>query len=165
MKTYLITIVLSSLLAILVGMLAPDGDKGGVFKHMRLLTSLFLVCVLISPLQESIKYLQGLLNGSIELPWLDGSEDKSGYEQEMNEALENASTSYFTQMLTQMLEAQFSIATGDLRCQIQWETQNESLSPVHVTVILSGRAIWKDTREIEDFVSELLGCPCVSAIE
>lgn len=165
MKTYLITLVSASLFATLVGILSPSGDKGGISKHMKLLTSLFLVCVLISPLQDAIKGLHTILDGSAELPWLEESQDENLYEQEMNEALEGASTSYFTQMLTQMLETQFAIATGDVRCQVQWKTENETLTPVRVTVILSGRAIWKDPQKIENFVSELLGCECVSAIE
>lgn len=164
MKAYLVTLIAASLIAALVGILSPSGEKDGISKHMKLLTSLFLVCVLISPLQGMIEGLGSLLDGSTELPGLDAPEEDS-YTQQMNEALNNASTVYFTQMLTQMLETQFSISTGDVRCAVQWEKKNETLSPTRVSVILSGKAIWKDPQAIEDFVSDLLGCECISAIE
>ena len=45
MKTYLLSLLTASLIAAMVGILAPEGERGGLAKHLRLLTSLFLVCV------------------------------------------------------------------------------------------------------------------------
>ena len=164
MKTYLVTLITASMALALVGILSPRGAKDGIAKHMRLLTAFITVCILIAPLRDAIASLGGILSGDTELPWEEPQEDER-YEQQMNEALQNASTSYFTQMLTEMLQSRFEIADGEIRCAVTWEQDNEMLSPVRVTVILSGRAIWKDPAQIEAFVSELLGCECVSAIE
>ena len=131
---------------------------------MKLLSALLLVCVLAAPIKSGIEGLRGLLDGSHPLPDL-SDPPKDAYRDQMNEALDQASTSYFADMLTQMLETQFSIQTGDLRCQVDWVRREDRLSPSRVTVILSGKAIWKDPAEIERFVSELLDCECVSAIE
>ena len=164
MKTYLITLITASMAVALIGILSPRGEKDGIAKHMRLLTALFTICVLIAPLRDAVAAMGGILDGTAELPWEEPQENER-YEQQMNEALQNASTSYFTQMLTQMLQTRFLINDGEIRCTVKWKHENEMLSPVRVTVILSGRAIWKDPEEIEVFVSELLGCECVSAIE
>ena len=164
MKAYFLSLIAAAMIAALVGILTPGGEKGGIAKHVKLLTSLFLVCVLISPLKETLVGLRAWLDGGLELPNLENPEEDS-YKQQMDEALQGASTAYFTQMLTQMLEQRFSIATGEVRCGVQWQSENGSLSPVRVTVILSGKAIWRDPEAIERFVEELLGCKCVSAIE
>ena len=164
MKNYFLTLIAASLVAVLVGILSPDGERVGIAKHMKLLTSLFLVCVLINPLQSGIVGLQKLMNGELSLPELDGS-GQEDHLQQMEDVLNGASVNYFCDMLTETIEGQFSIEKGSVRCLVEWEQTGETLTPGRVTVILSGKAIWKDPREIEAFVSELLGCECVTAIE
>lgn len=78
--------------------------------------------------------------------------------------MESASRSYFAQSLTQMLEQRFSIPAGEIRCTVRWQ-QDEELRPDRVTLVLSGSAIWKNPAEMEEFVTGLLGCECVTAIE
>ena len=92
----------------------------------------------------------------------EGEED---YRTELESSMNSASASYFGEMLTQTLEAQFSIQTGDVRCAVKWENNGENLAPTRVTVYLSGKAIWQDPRAIEAFVGELLGCECITVIE
>ncbi len=164
MKDYLLTLIAAALVAALVGILSPDGERGGIAKHLKLLTSLFLICVLISPLHSVLTGLKDLANGNLSLPNFDvGTEDD--YRQQMDAALDGATESYVSDMLTQTLESQFSITTGDVSCRVEWAREGETLKPTRVTVILSGKAIWKDPKPIEDFVSELLGCECRTAIE
>lgn len=164
MQSYFLSLIAASMIASLVSILSPSGEKGGIAKHMKLLTALFLVCVLISPLKETLLGLRAWLDGEWELPGVELPEEDS-YKQQLDQALEGASTTYFTQMLTQLLEQQFSISTGEVRCNVQWQTENGSMTPTRVTVILSGKAIWQDPEAIEEFVRKLLGCECVSAIE
>ncbi len=164
MKDYLLTLIAASLVAVLVGILSPDGERGGIAKHMKLLTSLFLVCVLISPLQSGIEGLQRLMRGELSLPELNGSEQED-YPDMMEGALNDASVNYFCDMLTVTIEKQFGIEAGEVRCLVAWEQEGETLTPTRVTVVLSGKAIWKDPHAIEEFVTELLGCDCATAIE
>ena len=164
MTAYFIAVITAALVTALVGILSPNGEKGGIAKHMKLLVSLFLLCILISPLQDVIAELGKWTDGSVSLPDVDAPLEDH-YRQEMEEAIENASDTYFTQMLTQVLEAEFSIKTGEIRCRVDWKHQDGKQLPSRVTVILSGSAIWKDPQAIEDFVRDLLGCECVSAIE
>jgi hypothetical protein len=83
----------------------------------------------------------------------------------MEQALGDASTAYFTEMLTQMLEKRFEITPGEVRCIVVWNEEDGATVPKQVTVVLSGKAIWKNPQDMEAFVEGLLGCPCSSAIE
>ena len=164
MKAYLLTLLAASMVTALVGILAPSGEKGGIEKHMKLLTSLFLVCVILAPLSD----LLGKWNGSPEnglLPAPESGSQENSYKEQMEQALQAASSTYFIKLLTGLLEEEFDIAHGEVVCSVQWSQSGDSLTPSHVTLILSGRAIWKDPRPMEAFVSDLLGCSCNSAIE
>ncbi len=87
------------------------------------------------------------------------------YSEELQNALDNASRQYFEGMLTQTLCEQFEIAEDDIRTHVEWSGDGDNLRPKKVTVILSGKAIWKNPAKIEEYVSSLLDCDCVSAIE
>ncbi len=156
--------MVASLLAAMVNLLAPDGRGGGISKHLKFLTSLFLVCVLIVPIKDAIDGLYKLANGEITLPWLDVT-DKDDYTDRTEDALDSASEAYFTQMLTQNLVSRFSLSADDLRCDVTWEEEGEERRPARVRVILSGKALWQDPHAIEDYIRDLLGCDCITAIE
>ena len=164
MKEYLLTLVAAALTATLFGILSPDGERGGIAKHMRLLTSLFLVCVLIAPLGGALTGLRALINGELSLPSVD-QDSGDGYRDLQDAVLDDASVNYFTDLLNETVARQFSIASDEVRCSVEWTRVDGRLDPVRVTVILSGRAIWQDPHAIEAFVEALLGCECVTAIE
>lgn len=160
MMNYLYALLLVSLAAAIAGILSPEGEKGGILKHVRLLSSLLLIVVTILPLKTGISYLASLGEGEVPLPeWVEvpGAEDPS----ELQEQLDLLSQEYFGQMLTERLEERFSIASGEVRCIVKWDGD----TPTLVTVVLSGKAIWKDPDAIEAFVSGLVGCECQTAIE
>ena len=68
-------------------------------------------------------------------------------------------------MLELTLCKEFDIAEDNLRVAVEWIGETENLRPQKVSVILSGKAIWKNPAKIEEYVTSLLGCACVSAIE
>lgn len=164
MEAYVITLISASFAATLIGILSPRGEGGGIFAHVKLLTSLFLICVLISPLKSVIQGISDFATGDWESLWGE-SDAENDYRDQMNDAMQEASVEYFTQMLTKTLESQFDMESGTVRCFVEWEMREQELRPVQVRVILSGGSIWKDPHAIEAFVSELLGCSCVTAIE
>ncbi len=164
MKAYLLTLITAAFAVTLVSLLSPKGEGDGIAKHLKLLTSLFLICILISPLKSAAEGIRSLMNGEFEFSWSENG-DAPDYREEMQEAVDGVSKQYFTEMLTQTLEQHFTIATGDVRCAVRWSESDGAAAPTHVTVVLSGQAIWKSPREIEALVSELLGCTCTVAIE
>lgn len=161
MKTYLITLFAASFTAALVHILAPDG---ALSRYLRFLTALFLVCVLIAPLGNGKELLQKLANGEFSRQG-DPAVSESDARDELQATLDRESKTYFTQSLTRMLETQFGIETGNAECAVEWSDDPDTPTPVRVTVILSGKAVWKDSGAIRSFVTELLGCPCVTAIQ
>ena len=160
-KVYILSIFATAILITVVDILAPSG--GGLSKHLRLVSSLVLVCVLISPTVSLAQKLKDFANGEWNFE-IEGDVENH-YSEELQNALDGASLEYFTGMLEQTLCEEFAIAEDELRVQIEWIGDGENLHPQKVTVVLSGKAIWKNPAQIEEYVTSLLGCACVSAIE
>ncbi len=161
MGTYIISLLSAALAIAIIGNLTPEG---GISKHIRLLSSLFLICVLIAPASKMIEALRAIANGSFELDRFEESSE-SDIRDQMQAGLDESSKKYFLDSLTQMLEVEFSIEQGDIRCKATWAERDKEIVPERITVLLSGSAIWKDPIKIETFVTELLGCECITAIE
>lgn len=162
-KTYMLSIFATALLITVVDILAPSGAGSGLSKHLKLVLSLVFVCVLISPTVSLAEHLFEFAKGN----WEFGIEEdvENHYAEELQNALDDTSRDYFEGMLTQTLCREFEIAEGDLRTHVAWNNDGENPRPQKVTVILSGKAIWKNPAKIEEYVTSLLGCDCVSAIE
>lgn len=162
-KTYMLSIFATALLITVVDILAPSGAGSGLSKHLKLVLSLVFVCVLISPTVSLTEHLFEFAKGN----WEFGIEEdvENHYTEELQNALDDTSRDYFEGMLTQTLCEEFEIAEGDLRTHVAWNNDGETPRPQKVTVILSGKAIWKNPAKIEEYVTSLLGCDCVSAIE
>ncbi len=163
MKSYLTAILITSLAIAVAGLLSPDGARGGLSKGVRLVGGLALICVLIAPLGNALVELRDIADGSVTLPpELDYENDGSALP---DAVLGESARLYVAEMLTQTLEREFGIVTGDVRCSITWKTEDGSDKPTEVRVLLSNKAIWKDPHAIAAFVEELLSCPCITAIE
>ena len=162
-KTYMLSIFATALLITVVDILAPSGAGSGLSKHLKLVLSLVFVCVLISPTVSLAEHLFEFAKGN----WEFGIEEdvENHYAEELQNALDDASRDYFEGMLAQTLCEEFEIAEGDLRTHVAWNNDDENPRPQKVTVILSGKAIWENPAKIEEYVTSLLGCDCVSAIE
>lgn len=160
MDGYVLSLVGAALISALVGVLAPVGSTA---KYVKLITSLFLICVLISPVKGLIVGLRELINGDFSF-----SQKQEQAEEDFRlqaESLTNETAKlYFTDMLTARILSRFSISPDELRCAVDWSTDG-SPQPTQITVFLSGHAIWQDTHAIEAFVTELIGVPCQSALE
>lgn len=162
MREYLLSLLVVSLILAVIGILAPDGEKGGLSKHVRLVAALVWICVLISPLSHIISDVRDWWNGellSIE------EEPARDYQEQALQALDQASKDYFCDMLTQVLEENFSLSPGTVRVQVFWSQGESEIKPEKITLLLSGSAVWQSPKEMEQFVKELIGCECISAIE
>ncbi len=162
-KTYVLSIFATALLITVVDILSPAGTNNGLSRHLKLVSALVFVCILISPTVSLAKKLQDFANGEWE--WEIEGDVEDHYSGQLQGALDDASLAYFEGMLKQTLCEQFDIAEDDLRVSVEWIGEGEKLRPQKVTLLLSGKAIWKDPAKMEGFVSSLLDCDCVSAIE
>ncbi len=162
-KAYMLSIFATALLITVVDILAPTGTGGGLSRYLKLVTSLVFVCILISPTISLAERIREFANGNWEFDIEGDMEDH--YSSELQDALDDASRDYFEGMLKQTLCEQFAIIEDDLRVRVDWVGEGDNWRPKKVTVILSGKAIWKNPAKIEEYVSSLLDCDCVSAIE
>lgn len=162
-KTYVLSIFATALLITVVDILSPAGASSALSRYLKLVCALVFVCILISPTLSLAETLRDFANGELDFEIAGDVEDH--YSEQLQGALDDASRQYFEGMLTQILCEEFEILEDDLRCHVKWVGEGENLHPEKVTVILSGKAIWKDPAKIEKFVSSLLNCDCVSAIE
>ncbi len=160
MKEYLLALVGASLALGLISILTPQGSSG----HIKLLSSLMLILLLISPVKGVLDTVMEWSHGDLTLPGLeeDGGGDPS---ENLTATVTEASKDYFVRLLTERLQAAFDMKSGTVRCTVTWETVGEEIRPKLVTVILSGASIWRDPHEIVDYVTELLHCECATAIE
>ena len=163
MNHYLYSLLLISLATALVSLLSPAGERDGIAHGTRFLSSLLLIGLLLLPIKSGIEHLLLWQAEGIKLPF-DTESNAQDHQEQLQEALDSTSKQYFTQMLTQTLELEFKIPSGELQCVVEW-SEEENGRPTHVTLILSGSAIWKDAKQIERFTEELLGCPAQSAID
>ena len=158
MRSYLLSLFGAALTLSLTLSLLPERSV----RFVRLLANLLFVCILIAPLPRLLAEGESLWE-QLEEELLPPSESR---EEELEQALQASSKTYFAQNLTRLLEQEFSIPSGELRCAVEWSDEVEGQwVPVRVTVILSGSAIWKDPDQIEATVAALLGCECVTAVE
>ena len=157
MKTYLLSLIASAAVAALVGFLSPEGNLG---KYVKLVSTLLLLTVILAPLPTAIGSLR-------DLPALfrKTKTEAQTEEESLQNVLDATSKTYFAAELTERLEEKFSITPGELSVVIRWEDRDEESIPAEVTLLFSGRAKWKDPKEAESYVSNLLGCPCHSAVE
>ena len=157
MKTYLLSLIATAAVAALVGFLAPEGNLG---KYVKLVSSLLLLTVILAPLPSALESLRTLPERFRKSNAQAESEEGS-----LQKVLDTTSKTYFAAELTERLEERFAITPGEILLVIRWEDRDGKSIPAEVTLLFSGRAKWKDPKEAESYVSDLLGCPCHSAIE
>jgi len=163
MKEYIVSLIVAALVAALVTALSPEGEGGGLSRHLRLLCTLFLLCVIVAPLGGVLGTLSDALGGTLTPPEAGG--DTEDYQSQLDQALSDAAKPYFANLLIEAIEKEFAIPTGEVRCAIRWREGESGATPERISIILSGSAIWKDPSPIEKFVRDRVGCECVSAIE
>ncbi len=157
MKTYLLSLIATAAVAALVGFLSPEGNLG---KYVKLVSMLLLLTVILAPLPTAIGSLR-------DLPALfrTGGEETGSEQESLQNVLDTTSKTYFAAELTERLEERFGVAPGEISPVIRWEERQGESIPAEVTLLLSGRAKWKDSAKMETYVRDLLGCPCHSAID
>lgn len=139
-------------LSVLIGvvcMLLPASAA----QHAKLLCSLCVICLVCSPVAG---LLDALAEGSWEIP--DAWEQPAGQEQDYGELTQ----SLILGQLQVLLEREMELPPE--QCDVRIE-QDADGTLTRVTLILSGKAIWRDPKPIAAYVQELLGCPCTVVLD
>ncbi len=147
---YLYTLALVSVLIALLCAVTPAAGA----PHVKLLCSLCVLCLLCAPM---LRVVNTLREGELEIPeeWI-GQEDWE--EQDPGQVAKDVLAGQLQLLLTQ----EFSLAEQECRVYPEW-TEDDRVA--RITVVLSGKAIWRDPDPIKEYVQELLGCPCTVVLD
>ena len=169
MSDYIYSIVCVSAAIGIVCVIVPDGTRGGMKKHLRLVCSFCLLCVLVGPVAVFINNMGDiLLNGrDAIIEGIDREDLREGYESIYDEYLEGNYGENVGQAVKRSLYEKFGIPENECRVRVDFADENSDgiKEPSKITVIFSGRSIFRDPKEIKVFVSELFGCECVCAVD
>lgn len=158
MREYLLSVVAAAIAVGAVTALMPEGEGGGLRRHVSFVGALCVLAILISPVGELMGFLGDLSFrsfGTVE----DGT--KSEYEEIYAEYLQYASAENLSDSVAAMLCDRFDIPPEQCRVRVRVGSRDGRAAAEQVTVILSGSALLRDPYEIEGFISDLLGCECV----
>lgn len=153
MKEYLISLFAAAFLSAVVGILSPDG---GIGKHTRLASMFLTLCLIAAPIPRVIESIRSF---SVSEP--SEQPQDAPFSERSDGSLTAASRAYLARTLSERIAGAFSLPGDTVTCTIRW---GEDGNPESVTVLLSGKAIWTDTRALESYVTDLLHCPCTTAI-
>ncbi len=164
MKAYIIAIICISVVGSIVSILAPEGDGGGLGKHIRLIFGLCLIVVCLGPIKKGIEVLSSLDVEDI-LP--DVSQDSEEYESIFDSAYGAAEVENLKEGIKKILLDRFGIDGSECSVSVSLDGHGDDGEPrklSRVLITLHGSAVFRDSGEIEDYFSTLLGCEIVTAV-
>lgn len=166
MRAYVVGLFALSVCCAIVELFSPEGEGGGVARHIKWLSGICLLCVLWVPLSNLMaggKQVPDRIFDAVE-EWLDGGEDaQKEYDQYWKEQQEQLDLSYAGEAIREVLCRQFEQETSNITVGIETDETGERLALIRVG--LSGKAIWLDTHQLEDFIQEMFGCESTIYLE
>ena len=161
MKEYLFSLVFASILASLFVLLCPAGR--GMEKSFRTVVSLLLLLAVFSPLVRALGDLESFDFG--DMSEILGAAEEEHSSDRLVESLERYGAEYVNAEIRADVCSAFEIADENCRAVASFEMREGAICLRRISIILSGKAIWRDPHEIEDYVEEKYGCRCVTAVE
>ncbi|MBE6694314.1 MAG: hypothetical protein E7589_06090 [Ruminococcaceae bacterium] len=155
---YIYSLILTALIAVIVELVSPADDGGGLGKHVNLICGLCIAVALLNPLKEGAQWLLELardgIDGVVETSEMPSVEH---YGDAFAEQVYTVSESEIKRLLCK----QFDISENDIEIRCDFD---ERYLLVRITVLLSGKAVFKDPHKITDYLSGAIGCEAVVAI-
>ncbi len=156
MQEYILSILAVAAVGAIAFILSPEGEGGGIKKHISLAVGLASILVIISPLSKAIESLADLkfdgFSGSVGRP--------DEYESIFYDAFDKTEISNLKSGIKAALRDEFGIDESE--CSVEITVRDRELS--RVLIRLYGSAVWRDSGAIEKYLYELLGCEIVTAI-
>ena len=163
MKQYVMGLFVMALCCCIVELI---GAKGAIGRHLKLMSALCLLCVLISPLTQLISRgasLPDVLTDALD-GWLETSEQKKEeYTERWEQESERLDLDYAQSTVASMLAEQFSIQEKECRVEIVLRSDETVIERIRVA--LSGRGIWVNTHQMQSYIKETFGCESTIYIE
>ena len=157
MREYLMSVICAAITVGIISVLVPEGEGGGLRRHVGLIGALCVVAILISPAQHLLEFLGGLSEGDWRVDTEQGVEQ---YEAEYSKYLASLGERELADGLAKLICEKFDISSEQCHVNAKIGQYDGQAVAEQITVILSGTALLRDPYAIEEFVSELLGCEC-----
>ncbi len=162
MAPYILTLLVASLAAAVVELLAPRGEGGRLAGHVRMIAGLFLLVALLDPLQKGIELLQSAADGELTEDILSALPDDTpiDYESTFHAGLSAVGARETEAWVSSTLASSFSVPATDAIVAAVCETVDGGLIITEVRIALSGSSLLTNPHPIETYFEEQLGCPC-----
>ena len=160
MKQYVMSVIAVAIIASVVSILSPEGERGGISRGVKLCAALCIILVCFAPAREAISFIAEL---DLELLIPDAQDKNVEYESIFMGSYEAAEQQNLKEGIKSFLSDRFGIDPLCVEVSLHFDKQQ----PKHlsrVTLTLYGSAIFADSGEIERQLSALLGCEIVTVI-
>ncbi len=165
MSGYIYSIVIAAVAMGIVLIISPS--NGGLKKHIQLIASVFLICLLIKPTLEFFDAVKELTQNSSSILPSDDGELYDKYESIYENYLDGEYGENIGEAVKDVLYEKFSIKKEN--CRVLTKFKSGEIAgvrlPETITVILSGSAKLLDPEPVRVFVQELFGCEVKLAVE
>ena len=163
MKNYIISIIIIGVIGSLVTLLSPDGEGGGLKKHVGLAVGLCMILFFATPIMSLMQSISEL-DVSALVPKADDAEIAE-YESIFESGLSAAEVENLREGIANILRERFEIEAEQCLVTVKITSDGSGKRELgRVFIRLFGTAIWKDTGEIERYLEELLGCDVTTAV-
>lgn len=165
MTQYLMGLFALAVCCAAVELLAPAGEGGGIGRHIKLMSALCLLCVLIAPMTSLVQNGEDIRQGLEHWisQWADEEQATENFTQQWQEQLEQMDTAYAGELVAQMLQSKFGLAVSDVRVTLTIDQTGKNIEEMRVA--LTGRAIWADTHAMDAYIRDSFGCKSTIYIE
>ena len=148
--------------------LALTGER--IKKHVKLVCSLCLLCVMINPVFSLINGLKEIFDEDISgIVGEDGEKNelRENYESIFDSYLEGGYGNNVGQAVKDCLYEKYGIPKEECRVMVEFTDKNSDgvREPSRITVVLSKGSVFRDPSEIKSFIEGLFECACRCAIE
>lgn len=169
MNGYVYSVVCVAAACGIVCIVSPEGVRSGIKKHLKLVCSLCLLSVLISPIAELMDGMSHIIDGGGESIFgeVDKTELRESYESIYDKYIDGGYGDNVGQAAKEMLYEKFGIPEEECRIQVEFADKNGDgvREPFRMVVILSGRSMFREPESIRSFLTESFDCQCECAIE
>lgn len=163
MKLYVVSVIIIGVIGSIIRLLSPVGEGGGLKNHVKLAIGIAIIPICIFPLTSFIEEMRNFDAGQIVG---EAEKDKwQEYESIFNEEYLFAEEDNLREGIASILEDRFGIERSDSYVSVKFSRDTDGTRKLErIFINLYGAAIWKDTGEIESYLSSILNCQVVIAV-
>ena len=156
MESYIVNLVCVSMFCGIICFLAPSDS--GVKNHIKLITSLSVLCVATFPLGN---FLVQLKNADIPpLEFADKESLAEDYEAMFCEAMKEYSNDSVESVCEKILTDKFDLKNEDIDVIISSSVENDKININDATIVIYFGAITEDPKPLLETLEEVLECEC-----